>query len=146
WYLGPTDLGDTDTSTLFGSAMYRALVSSGERANPVPGQEPEGGPVSAVFWYQGESDNSDGTLRSDYSAYTAAVFDAMRAKLASATGAVDPVVIYAQLAAYGCCFREESASAAYVEHLKSHDIAERQRRLEEGAMTGTPHLRPATGL
>ncbi|HLV13027.1 MAG TPA: sialate O-acetylesterase [Trueperaceae bacterium] len=146
WYLGPTDLGDTDRSTLFGSAMYRALVSSGERANPVPGQEPEGGPVSAVFWYQGESDNSDTTLRSDYSAYTAAVFDAMRAKLASATGAVDPVVIYAQLAAYGCCNGGESSSAAAAENLRSHDIAERQRRFEQGAYLGTPHLLPNSGL
>src|SRR5690606_21493124 len=99
-----------------------------------------------VFWYQGESDNSNTTLRSDYSAYTAAVFDAMRAKLASATGAVDPVVIYAQLAAYGCCDGGESSSAAAAENLRSHDIAERQRRFEQGAYLGTPHLLPNSGL
>src|SRR5690606_34442228 len=144
--LGPADLGDTDRSTLFGSAMYRALVSSGERANPVPGQEPEGGPVSAVFWYQGASDNSDTTLRSDYSAYTAALFDAMRAKLARATGPVQPGLIYAQLAAYGCCNGGESSSAAAAENLRSHDIAERQRRFEQGAYLGTPHLLPNSGL
>lgn len=146
WYLGSDDLAATDRGTLFGSAMYRALVSSGLRDPLVAGQEPEGGPVSAVFWYQGESDNSTAELRHSYAGYTASVFQAMRSRLAEATSAVEPVVIYAQLAAYGCCFGEESASAAYVEHLKSHDIAERQRRLEEGAMTGTPHLRPATGL
>lgn len=145
WYLGPEDLTATDRGTLFGSAMYRALVSSGLRANPAGGQ-PEGGPVSAVFWYQGESDNSTLDLRRDYSPYTVAVFEAMMATLTQATNAVDPVIIYAQLAAYGCCQDGESVFAAYVEHLRSHDIAERQRRLEEGSYLGTPHLRPNTGL
>lgn len=146
WYLGPSDLSGTDRGTLFGSAMYRALVSSGLRDDPAGGAEPEGGPVTAVFWYQGESDNSTADLRRDYSGYTAQVFQAMLSLLGQATGAVEPVVIYAQLAAYGCCFGEESASAAYVEHLKTHDIAERQRRLEQGAYLGTPHLLPNTGL
>ncbi len=146
WYLGPADLADTDRETLYGSAMYRALSSAGLRADPVGDQEPEGGPVSAVFWYQGESDNSTPDLREDYSGYTAAVFEAMRATLAGATGAVEPVIIYAQLAAYGCCLGEESPTAAYVEQLRSHDIAERQRRLEEGAFLGTPHLLPDAGL
>lgn len=146
WYLGPADLAGTDRDTLYGSAMYRALLSAGLRDDPVGDQEPEGGPVSAVFWYQGESDNSTLDLREDYAGYTASVFEAMRATLAGATGAVDPVIIYAQLAAYGCCFGAESPTDAYVEQLKSHDIAERQRRLEEGAFLGTPHLLPSSGL
>ena|GEM_PF-1852822 len=146
WYLGPSDLSGTDRGTLFGSAMYRALVSSGLRDDPAGGGEPEGGPVSAVFWYQGESDNSSADLRGDYSGFTEQVFQAMLTALGQATDAVEPVVIYAQLAAYGCCSGEETSTAAYVEHLRMHDVAERQRRLEAGAYEGTPHLRPNAGL
>src|SRR5690606_39351171 len=32
------------------------------------------------------------------------------------------------------------------ENLRSHDIAERQRRFEQGAYLGTPHLLPNSGL
>src|SRR5690606_2520010 len=119
-YLRPADLADTNRETRYGSAMYRALSYAGLRADLAGDPGPQGGPLSAVFWYRGESDNSTPDLREDYAGYPAAVFEAMRATLAGATGAVEPVIIYAQLAAYGCCLGEESPTAAYVEQLRSH--------------------------
>lgn len=140
----PGSLAGTDRDTLFGSAVYRALVSAGEEPNPAAGQDPEGGPVSAVFWYQGESDNTSSDLRGLYSDRTEEVFEAFRDHLSSATAAVDPVIIYAQLAAYGCCRNEPDDGT--IEDLRSHDIAERQRRLEGDSYGGTAALSPTTGL
>ncbi len=146
WNLGSSNLAGTDRTTLFGSSAYRALVSSGERDNPVGNQDPKGGPVSAVYWYQGESDNSTEYLRGAYSGLTEEIFEAYRTHLSSATAAVNPVVLYAQLAPYGCCENDETATEAEVEDLRSHDIAERQRRLESGAYDGVAALSPPTGL
>ncbi|HLU83381.1 MAG TPA: sialate O-acetylesterase, partial [Trueperaceae bacterium] len=77
WYLGPSDLAGTDRLTLFGSAAYRGLVSAGLRDMPaaaVPSEhEAEGGPVNAVFWYQGETDSRDSGRRSNYVSHTGAV-------------------------------------------------------------------------
>ncbi len=145
WYLGSSDLSQTNRATLFGSAAYRALTSSGERSNP-RGSDPEGGPVSAVLWYQGESDSSGETFRLDYSSYTEQVFQAFQAHLAGASNAVDPVVIYAQLAPYGCCEGDETEAQARARDLRTHDVAERQRRLEAGTYKGTPHLIPGQGF
>ncbi len=146
WYLGSDDLAGTSRATLFGSAAYRALVSAGAAPNPAGGVDPQGGPVSAVFWYQGESDNSDSTLRQNYSGYTKLVFDALLGHISSTTAAVQPVVIYAQLAPYGCCANSETPTQARTEDLRSHDIAERQRRFEQGALRTTPQLQPNAGL
>ena len=145
WNLGPANLAGTDTDTLFGSAAYRALVSAGEAVNPVPGEGSEGGPVSAVYWYQGESDNSSTSLRGAYSGRTEDVFDAFRSRLAAVTAAVDPVIIYAQLAPYGCCEGAETEVQAEAEDLRSHDIAERQRRFEAAAYRVAAALDPSTG-
>lgn len=151
WYLGSSDLADTDRGTLFGSAAYRGLVSSGDRAMPVgagPNEhDAEGGPVTAVYWYQGESDSSDTTYRADFAGYTAAVFSAFEDHFQTAAG--KPVVIYAQLAPYGwdSTYPEgnpETQDFALGEDLRQMDIAERQRRMEEGAYQGTVSLQPAT--
>src|SRR5690606_23077631 len=145
WNLGPANLAGTDRDTLFGSAVYRALVSAGEAVNPVPDEGSEGGPVSAVYWYQGESDNSSTSLRGAYSGRTEDVFDAFRSQLAAVTAAVDPVIIYAQLAPYGCCEGAETEVQAEAEDLRSHDIAERQRRFEAAAYRVAAALDPSTG-
>lgn len=140
----PGALAGMDRDTLFGSAVFRALVSAGVEENPVSAADPPGGPVSAVFWYQGESDNTSSDLRGLYSPRTEDVFEAFRDHLSSASAAVDPVIIYAQLAAYGCCRNEPDDGT--IEDLRSHDIAERQRRLEGDSYAGTPAVDPNTGL
>lgn len=114
----------TDRSTLIGSATYRALVSAGR----VPGApyEAKGGPVSAIVWYQGESD-VDEAERDAFIANTNDVMDAFAAELG------DPHVIYVQLAS----LREPSVNNVWFQ-----SIRERQRMME----AGVPHVNTGTGL
>ena len=149
WHIGPADLAATDRATLFGSAAYRGLVSSGQRTMPADAgpseHDAEGGPVTAVYWYQGESDSSESSYRGNFAAYSANVFSGFEDHFE--TGAGVPVIIYAQLAPYGYDPNEDaSTDAALGEDLRQMDIAERQRRMEEGAYTGTPYLSPQSGL
>jgi hypothetical protein len=149
WHIDSTDLANTNRDTLFGSAAYRGLVSAGERAMPAEAapsdHDAEGGPVTAVYWYQGESDSSETTLRSSFAPFTAAVFTAFENHFATAAG--DPVIIYAQLAPYGYDSTiDPSTDAALGEDLRQMDIAERQRRMEENAYLGTPYLSPSSNL
>ena len=153
WYLDANDLAGTDRLTLFGSAAYRGLVSAGLRDMPaaaVPSEHAaEGGPVSTVFWYQGESDSRDTTRRSNYVAHTGAVFAAFENHFETGAGA--PAIIYAQLAPHGWdpeypSGTPETPAAAEAKDRMQMDIAERQRRMEQGAYAGTPYLSPASGL
>lgn len=147
WYLGAADLADTNRATLFGSAAYRGLVSAGLRDMPANAQsseyDAEGGPVNAVFWYQGETDSRSPTpRRRDFAQHTAAVFDAFEAQFETAGGR--PAIIYAQLASHGWDpdYNGETVQFAEEKDRMQMDIAERQRRMEEDAYTGTPWLWP----
>ncbi|CAN5735013.1 hypothetical protein BH24DEI2_BH24DEI2_06620 [soil metagenome] len=76
-----------DRGTLFGSANYRAQVSAGTAPNaPAPA---EGGAVTGIVWYQGESEQSN---VSGFIADTNAVMDAFKSELNN------PPIIYAQIA------------------------------------------------
>lgn len=138
-YLIPSALGGTrvedwlptanprDRGTLFGSANFRAWVSAALVANPIPTQPfpAEGGPVSAVVWYQGESDASTSTRRGAFVATTNEVMDAFDAELGVP-------VIYVQLASHRADQLNEQQLA----------IAELQRRMETGSGWGDD-ARPA---
>jgi hypothetical protein len=111
-----------DPAYLFGSANFRAQVSAGNlvgpaASNPYPN---EGGPLTAVTWYQGESDNSSASRRSVFISNTNTIMDTFRAE----TGAP---IVYVQLA------------SAHSEQLNvaNHDIAERQRQMETGSGVGS---------
>ena len=114
-----------DRRTLYGSAHFRSLVSAALRSNPV-GSQPfpsEAGPVSAVVWYQGESDASTKSLRDNFVRRTNEVMNAFATDLGAPT-------IYVQLA------------SQHDEHnnLKAHAVAELQRRMETGS--GHAEARP----
>lgn len=126
-YLIPAALGGTailswlpgadplDRGTLFGSANYRSQVSAGLRPNPIAQDWPaEGGPVTAIAWYQGESDDT-ASERRNFVERTSTVFEAFQDELGAP-------VIYVQLAGH------------YLEqfHVQQHAIAELQRRMEAG--------------
>jgi hypothetical protein len=115
-----------DRTTLFGSANYRAQVSASLVDNPVSAQPytAEGGPVTAIVWFQGESDASTSTRRSNFVAGTDAVMDAFVAELGVP-------VIYVQLASHRAEQLNEQQLA----------IAELQRRMETGS--GFAQARPA---
>lgn len=153
WYLGAADLAGTDRQTLFGSAAYRGLVSAGLRDMPANAQpseyDAEGGPVSAVFWFQGETDSRTTGRRGDFVPHTGAVFSAFENHFQ--TGAGKPAIIYAQLAPHGWDPMYPSGSpdtqdAAEAKDRVQMDIAERQRRMEEGAYEGAPYLSPQSSL
>ena len=139
WHAGLTE---TNRDYLFGSAAYRGLVSSGLQPDPIAGNPfgPEGGPVSALFWYQGESDSRYNSYRTNYAQYTLDVFNAFRDILDQSGRR--PIVIYAQLASHG--ISPESVSWTGETMARQHsDIAERQRRLEQGAFIApVPALEP----
>jgi len=151
WHLDLADLAATDRSTLFGSAAYRGLVSSGERAMPddagLSEHDAEGGPVTAVYWYQGESDSSETAYRTNFAPYTADVFTAFENHFQTEAG--KPVIIFAQLTSYGYDANypspesPESTDSALGEDIRQMDIAERQRRMEVGAYAGPGILNPA---
>ena len=103
-----------DRTTLFGSANYRAQVSAGLRPNPVTDQPvlAEGGPVSAVVWYQGESDRA-AAERLAFISGTNKVMTEFEAQLGVPTIAV-------QLASF--CTSSENT--------RIHSVSELQRRLE----------------
>lgn len=119
-----TDLLDRANS-LFGSANYRAQVSAGlnpnlELSQPFPA---EGGPVSAVLWYQGEADRFTDNSRQRFVDNTPAIVDAFAAELGVPTIAV-------QLASH--CNSGDNMAL--------HAVAELQRRFEtrwgEDALAG----------
>jgi Tol biopolymer transport system component len=128
-YLIPTALGGSrvslwrpaadrlDRATLFGSANYRAHVSSGSQPNPATGNvhAAEGGPINVIVWYQGESDSSSSSRRKYYVPYTNEVMDAFLAEHGAPT-------VYVQLA----------SEYAELDTLQNGVIAELQRRLESG--------------
>ena len=115
-----------DRTTLFGSAAYRALTVAGETDDAV---EWEGGPVTALVWYQGESDALAGTLeRTAFRARTNTIMDAFVVQL-------DVPVLYVQLASH----RQNGANASM------QVVREYQRQLETGAQvevgSGAPQPR-----
>ncbi len=93
-----------DRSTLFGSMNYRRLVCS-----------PEG--ITALWWYQGESDSSSPTFILDHRQFIASAREEI---------STDLPVIYAQLGS--------SPDSSYNSRL--FDTGEKQRRMESGS--GTP--------
>ena len=103
--------------TLFGSAVYRAKVSSGEVSNP-SGEGAEGGPVTGIIWYQGESDQSNSGFIED----TNAVMDAFMTQLDRPGDSINGVpVIFVQLAQ-----RLESVE----KNRNYQSVREKQRRME----------------
>ena len=113
-----------DVTTLFGSANYRAQTSSGQVKDPAGA---EGGPVTAIIWYQGESDrhgNQDGFIRQ-----TNTIMEAFRQELHK------PPVIYVQL---GVRLKEADESND-TPNKEYQGIRERQRLMETGS--GTPDAR-----
>ncbi|MFO7545518.1 MAG: sialate O-acetylesterase, partial [Trueperaceae bacterium] len=135
---------NTDRSTLFGSAAYRGLMSAGLRSDPTTANDfdAEGGPVLAVYWYQGETDSRNNTLRGNFASYTAALWDGFRTRLDDSGR--EPVVIYAQLASHGTSV---NGTEGVVLHRQHADVAERQRRLEQGAWVApTAALDPPTAI
>lgn len=100
---------------LFGSSNFRAHVSAGLRDNPVGGQPhgSEGGPVTALVWYQGEADAASASSRSVFRSGTNAVMDAFVDELGAPA-------IYVQLASD---WLEQT-------NVRHHAIAEIQRRME----------------
>ena len=109
--------GVLDRMQLFGSANYRAQVSGGLQPNPVTSQArpAEGGPVTAVIWYQGESDRRS-SRRSEFVSNTNEVIDAFAQELRVPTVAV-------QLGSF--CTEPDNA--------RIHAVSELQRRLETGS-------------
>ena len=103
-----------DRTTLFGSANYRAQTSAGSIGGSP--YEAEGGPVSAIAWYQGESDASQAARRQAFISNTNAVMDAFAAEL----GGVP--VLYVQLA----------TNTAIEANNNFQSIRERQRLMEAG--------------
>ena len=106
-----------DRSTLFGSAAFRGRVSGALSANPVQAQElpSEGGPVSVLVWFQGESDSSLADRRDRFVERTNRVMNGFRDVLGIP-------VIYVQLAAHERALRNR----------QQHAIGELQRNMETG--------------
>lgn len=116
WLLGGGDPDDRDT--LFGSSVFRANVSAALRDNPeVVGPEgSEGGPVSAVVWFQGESDANLAGDRASFVENTNEIMDRYDRELAAP-------VVYVQLAANSNADR----------NLEQAAVADMQRRMEAGS-------------
>lgn len=103
-----------DRSTLFGSANYRAQTSAGAvSGSPYAA---EGGPVSAIAWYQGESDAGQSSRRQAFIANTNAVMDAFTDELGGVS------VLYVQLATHTAVDTNNSFQS----------LRERQRLMESG--------------
>ena len=105
-------------NTLFGSANYRAQVSAGTVPNPVTNStDAEGGPVTGIIWYQGESEqgNVSGFIRD-----TNAVMDAFQSELN------DPPIIYAQIARRLIAPNESDS----FKNVNYQNIREKQRLME----------------
>jgi hypothetical protein len=114
-WLPPTNR--LDRSTLFGAANFRAQVSAALQPNPVVEQPfpSEGGPVTAIVWYQGESDESR-SERAVFVDLTDRVMSAFEAELGVP-------VVYVQLASH----------CAEQRHVQQHAVGELQRRMESGS-------------
>lgn len=100
---------------LFESTVRRAQVSSGLQENPAGGQPfgSEGGPVTVLVWYQGESDANAATDRNLFPSATSALIDAFAEEMGAP-------FVYVQLA---------SDWRAQV-NVDQHAVAELQRRME----------------
>ena len=107
-----------DRTTLFGSANYRAQVSAGKVSNPPASAE--GGDVTGIVWYQGESDqNNSGFIRD-----TNTVMDAFMAQLDRPGDGIRGVpVIYVQLAKR---LESDEKNRSY------QGVREKQRQMETG--------------
>ena len=108
----------SDRSTLFGSANYRAQLSAGEANNPPASAE--GGPVTGIVWYQGESDQSNSNFIRD----TNAVMNTFMTQLDRPGDDINGVpVVYVQLAQR---LETEFKNEAY------QSVREGQRQMETG--------------
>ena len=113
----PSSTERLERSTLFGNANFRAQLSAGWLPDLKPGTPPLGGPVSAIIWYQGESEASRGLSGTTFVSRTNAVMDALAQELHS------PPVVFVQLG---------RSSTAYGGHQYMQRIREYQRRMEAG--------------
>ena len=106
-----------DRGTLFGSTVYRARVSANLSPNPVSGANlpAEAGPVTALVWFQGESDAYQAAHRDAFVSATNHVMDAFATEIVAPT-------IYVQLTTHH----------GEVANRQQHAIAELQRWLETG--------------
>ncbi len=101
-------------NTLFGSANYRAQVSAGTAPNaPAPA---EGGPVTGIIWYQGESEQGNSNFIPD----TNLVMNAFENELN------DPPIIYAQIARRLIAPNESDS----FKNVNYQNIREKQRLME----------------
>ncbi len=129
WLPGGTSLADR--TYLFGSAVFRGRTSAGlEAGAPASAVPAQGGPVNVVYWYQGESDR-DASRRPSFAGNTANVFDGFTTSVAGG-GLGSPLVIFAQLASRGLD-GTETDSLSRQKYLEQSDVAERQRRMADGA-------------
>ena len=105
-------------NTLFGSANYRAKVSAGTVPNPVTNsKDAEGGPVTGIIWYQGESEqNRIGSFIND----TNSVMNAFESELN------DPPIIYAQIARRLIAPNESDDA----KNINYQNVREKQRQME----------------
>lgn len=112
-----------DRGTLFGSANFRAQVSEGTRSNPYDTAEPgEGGAVSSLIWYQGESDQNNSSFIED----TNTVMDTFMQELEQSGDSIQGVpVFYMQLAQ-----RREDVSGDAGKNLLYQTVREKQRQME----------------
>lgn len=116
-YLLPTAVGGSDLREwLAGRELYEAARERAAFAARDLGVD-----VSAVIWFQGESETREAGRRSAYNRRTAQVFESFREDLPGA-----PLIIYAQLAKR---FEDPARNLAYQE------VREHQRLLEGGAVT-----------
>ncbi|MBA2667433.1 MAG: hypothetical protein H0U69_10420, partial [Trueperaceae bacterium] len=104
-------------NNLFGSANFRAHVSSGAQPNPVTAntEGAEGGPLSVLVWYQGEAEN---TLEKQarYVEYTDTVMDVFFEEHGAPT-------VFVQLA----------TDFRVAQNLRHGAVAELQRRMESAS-------------
>ena len=112
----PPDLDERlDRSTLFGNANFRAQVSAGWEPQLKADTPPIGGPVTAIVWYQGESEATRGLHGPTFVSRTNAVMNAFAQELYA------PPVLYVQLG---------RASSAYNGYGHMQHIREFQGRME----------------
>ena len=104
-----------DRATLFGNANFRAHVSAGWDSDLKPDTAPLGGPVSAIVWYQGESEATQRLAGSTFVSRTNHVMDAFTEELYA------PPILYVQLG---------RASTDYGGYDHLQEIREYQRRME----------------
>ncbi len=133
-------LGTEDRSTLFGSAVHRAMLAGAEQGAPLD-RVFGGDAYGAVVWFQGETDTAASSLANAYAEKTDDVLEGF-------VDALDAPIILVQLARRG--LTDDSDTMA--RNLLYQVVREKQRRLAESARlpdtdgTASPIARSGTYL